>query len=87
MKKRIDNYLPKAVALISEVKIANPNAVVDRKFKGYFSSFGALIGNWSAPFLYNFESHYKYSISFQKQILLAVYFLLEPFWKSIHQYQ
>ena len=43
MKKRIEKYLPDAIAIISEVEIANDSGEVDSKFNGYFSSFGAAI--------------------------------------------
>jgi len=43
MKKRIEKYLPDAISIISEVKIANNDGEVDSKFNGYFSSFGAAI--------------------------------------------
>lgn len=43
MKKQIEKYLPDAISIIREVKIANENGEVNSKFNGYFSSFGAAI--------------------------------------------
>ena len=41
MKKRIENYLPKAIEIIRKTDIANSDNEVDSKFNGYFSSLGA----------------------------------------------
>ncbi len=41
MKKRIEEYLPKAIDIISKTGIANNSNEVDSKFNGYFSSLGA----------------------------------------------
>ena len=43
MKKRIEEYLPDAIKLVSEVGIADAAGVVKNEFNGYFSSFGAAI--------------------------------------------
>ncbi len=42
MKKRIEDYIPRAIELIKEVEIAK-DGEVNNKFNGYFSSFGASI--------------------------------------------
>jgi len=43
MRKRIENYIPKALEVIKELNIANSNGEVSKQFNGYISSFGASV--------------------------------------------
>ncbi len=43
MKKQVEQYIPLAIDIIKEIKIADCNDKVSNKFNGYFSSFGASI--------------------------------------------
>jgi CRISPR-associated protein Cmr5 len=75
MKKRIEAYLPDAIAIISEVGIADNNDEVDSKFNGYFSSFGAAIVLSGLKPALAFYSNTK-TAKERSKILKAVYKLM-----------
>ncbi len=77
MKKRIENYLPEAIKLIKEVKIADNNNKVDNRFSGYFSAFGAaIVLSGMKPALAFYANSNK--IDDRTKILHAVYKLVVP---------
>ncbi len=72
MKKKIEDYLPRAIDIVKEVGIANPRNEVDNRFSGYFSAFGAsIIMSGMKPTL-AFYSNDK-TVGDRSKILSAVY--------------
>jgi len=77
MKQRIEKYLPKAIEFISEVEIANSDGVVDSRFNGYFSAFGAAIIQSGMKPALAFYANDK-TTKDRSNILKAVYKLIVP---------
>lgn len=75
MKKRIEKYIPDAIELISEAKIANENGEVNNEFNGYFSSFGASIVQSGLKPTLAFFSNEK-TAKERSKILKAIYKLV-----------
>lgn len=77
MKQRIEKYLPNAIALISEVGIANKENVVDSRFNGYFSAFGASVVLSGMKPALAFYANDK-TTKDRSNILKAIYKLIVP---------
>lgn len=77
MNKRIDNYLPDAIKIISEIKIADKNGLVKNEFNGYFSSFGAsIIQSGLKPTLAFFSNENSDTAKQKAKIPKAIYKLV-----------
>ncbi len=78
MKRRIEKYIPKAISIIEEVKIANNNEVKN-EFHGYFSSLGAsIIQSGIVPAMAFFSNENSRASKERAKILKAIYKLIVP---------
>ncbi len=79
MKKRIEIYLPKALTILKDVGIVASNDSADSKFKGYFSSFGAVIVlSGIKPTFAFYANENSDETKKRAKILTAIYKLVVP---------
>lgn len=79
MKKRIEKYIPDAIRLIKDVKIADEEGNVNNEFNGYFSSFGAaIVQSGLRPALAFFSNIKKGKTEDRAKIMVAIYLLVVP---------
>ena len=74
MNKQIESYLPRAINIIIDVGIAN-DGVVDSRFNGYFSAFGASIIMSGVKPALSFYSNEKV-VDDRSKILSAIFALI-----------
>lgn len=78
MKKTLQELIPQARQVISEVGMANASGEVSTLFKGYISSFGAsIVQAGLLPTVIFFENDSETENKARKKVCQAIYLLIE----------
>ena len=79
MKRRIEKYIPLAINIVKDVKIADEQGRVKNEFQGYFSSLGAsIIQSGLIPAMAFFSNENSEASKDRAKILKAIYSLIAP---------
>ena len=76
-KKRIDQYLPEAIALLRELKVADESGDIPKTFRGYISSFGAAVVMGSLRSAVAFNSVQNNADKERQKLMQIIYCLIK----------